>query len=113
MAVRYGRSAKPEDWVFMLTNDRTAGVRRVIGRYRRRWGIEVAFRTCKQILGMTTYRHLTASAAERHVALVGLLFNYLSSLSRQVGLKIGQLKRIVSKAARTEHSAEQVVMAMA
>lgn len=104
VAVRYGRSAKPDDWVFLLTNDRTAGVRRVIGRYRRRWGIEVAFRTCKQLLGMTTYRHLTASAAERHVALVGLVFNYLSAVSQQVGLTIGQLKRIVSRAARTELS---------
>ena len=104
VAVRYGRSAKPEDWVYMLTNDRTAGVRRVIGRYRRRWGIEVAFRTCKQALGMTTYRHLTAVAAERHVALVGLVFNYLSTLRKQTCLTVGQLKRIVVNARRTELS---------
>jgi hypothetical protein len=102
VAVRYGRSAKPDEWVFMLTNDRTAGVRRVTGRYRRRWGIEVAFRTCKQTLGMGTYRHLTAIAAERHVALVGFAFNYLSAISHQTGLTVGQLKRIVVKARRTE-----------
>jgi hypothetical protein len=104
VAVRYGRAARPADWVYMLTNDRTAGVRQIIGRYRRRWGIEVAFRTCKQTLGMTTYRHLTAIAAERHVALVGLVFNYLSALRQSTSLTVGQLKRIVAKAARTELS---------
>ena len=84
----------------MLTNDRTAGVRRVITRYRRRWGIEVAFRTSKQVLGMNVYRHLTAIGAERHVALVGALFNYLSGWQQRTGLTIGQLKRIVANAAR-------------
>lgn len=101
VAVRYGRSAKPDDWVFMLTNDRAAGVRKVIGRYRRRWGIEVAFRTCKQVLGMNVYRHLTAIGAERHVALVGFLFNYLSGWQHRTGLTIGQLKRLVAKPRRT------------
>lgn len=101
VAVRYGRSAKADDWVYMLTNDRTAGVRKVIGRYRRRWGIEVVFRTCKQVLGMNVYRHLTAIGAERHVALVGTLFNYLSGWQQRTGLTIGQLKRSVAKAART------------
>ena len=85
----------PEEEVYLLTNDRQATVRQVINRYRRRWKIEVAFRACKQSLGFSGYRHLTAIGAERHVALVGLLYNYLSGQARASGLTLGGLKRIV------------------
>lgn len=103
VVVRRGRTEKNEsEWFYMLTNDRTAGVRRVMARYRRRWGIEVAFRTCKQVLGLDVYRHLTAIGAERHVALVGFLFNYLATWQARSGLTIGRLKRCVANTERTE-----------
>ena len=102
VALRHKRHGRVER--FLITNDRTAGIRTIIARYRRRWAIEVAFRFAKQKLGFAIYRYLTAKAAERHVTLVGLTLNFLTSLVYEKGLSSGRLKRQVENDTRTDVS---------
>lgn len=99
VALKHHRHGKADR--FLLTNDRHAGIRTVFARYGRRWGIEVLFRFTKQKLGLSTYRHLSAIAAERHVALVGLVWNFLNELSLATEIPIGKLKRLAEKPTRT------------
>lgn len=100
VALRHQRHGRVER--FLITNDREAGIRTIIARYRRRWAIEVAFRFAKQKLGFSTYRYLTAKAAERHLALVGLAWNFLMALAAQTQIPPGRLKRWVENDTRTD-----------
>lgn len=89
---------------FLLTNDLDAGNRTILARYGRRWTIETVYRFTKQRLGFSTYRHLTAVAAERHVALVSVVFNFLAQHAQATGVPLGRLKALAENPARTEGS---------
>lgn len=94
VAVKWERTAPAKGYCFYITSDRQATVRQVIGRYRRRWGIEVCFRDCQQGLGLGTYRFTDYERIVSHVLLVAMAYNCLQWLGRTADLPVGQLKRL-------------------
>lgn len=89
---------------FLLTNDLGAGNRTVLARYGRRWTIETVYRFTKQRLGFSTYRHHSADAAERHVALVSIVYNFLAQRAQATGVPLGRLKALAENPVRTDGS---------
>lgn len=60
---------------YLLTNDLSLTVVQIVTWYRRRWSVEVLFRDCKQLLGLSTYQGQTVDAHLRHIACV--FFSYV------------------------------------
>lgn len=100
VAVRRARQERAA--YFLLSNDVEAGIQALWRRYGLRWQIESAFRFGKQKLGLSTYRHLSAEAAERHLSLVGVVFNFLQVLSQEWKIRTAKLRSLASKPIWTE-----------
>ena len=99
LAFKHERCGKVDR--YLITNDLGAGNQTILARYGRRWTIETVYRFTKQRLGFSTYRFLTAIAAERHVALVSVAFNLLAKLANATGVPIGRLKTLAETSTRT------------
>lgn len=100
LAFKHERHGKVDR--FLLTNDLQAGNRTILARYGKRWAIETVYRFTKQRLGFSTYRHHSADAAERHVALVSIVYNFLAQLAKAIGIPIGRLKVLAENPTRTD-----------
>jgi hypothetical protein len=92
VVVRPQRSCADKDIFFLLSTDLSLTTRQIIIAYRKRWRIEVAFRDCKQHLGLKAHQGWKQSSL-RHVAMVFLTYNFLAEEKEIWGGTLGGRKR--------------------
>ena len=59
-----------KDWIALISTDMNLSEEEIIRLYRRRWDIEVFFKTCKSYLHLRSYHGLSYDALTAHVAFV-------------------------------------------
>jgi hypothetical protein len=77
---------------YLVTNDRTADLSRLVLRKRSRWRIETVFRETKQVAGLGACQSWVDQALVRHVALVFVTFVVLQLLRRDPQETVGAVK---------------------
>jgi hypothetical protein len=77
---------------YLVTNDRTADLTRLVLRKRSRWRIETIFRDTKQSAGLAACQGWVDQVLVRHVALVFLTFVVLQVLRRDPQETVGAVK---------------------
>lgn len=86
---------------YLLTNDPTLTVVEIVKWYRRRWGIEVLFRDCKQNLGLNACQAQSVRAHNHHIACVFFSYVLMEKMKNHIPspqteaktLTIGQVKK--------------------
>lgn len=59
-----------KDWIALISTDVNLSEEEIIRLYRRRWDIEVFFKTCKRYLHLRSYHGLSYDVLTAHVAFV-------------------------------------------
>jgi DDE superfamily endonuclease len=77
---------------YLVTNDLTTDLTRLVQRKRSRWRIETIFRDTKQLAGLAACQCWVDQALVRHVALVFLTFVVLQLLRRDPQETVGAVK---------------------
>lgn len=77
---------------YLVTNDLTCDLARLVRRKRSRWRIETIFRDTKQLAGLAACQCWVDQALVRHVALVFLAFVVLQVLRRAPQETVGAVK---------------------
>ena len=80
------------NYEYLVTNDLTCDLARLVRRKRSRWRIETIFRDTKQLAGLATCQCWVDQALVRHVALVLLAFVVLQVLRRAPQETVGAVK---------------------
>lgn len=81
--IKDDRSQEAGRTKYLLTDDLSLSTREVVEGYRRRWPIEVFFRDCKQLLGMTACEARTPEAIISHFVLVCVAYTLLQLFKPQ------------------------------
>lgn len=71
-----------KDWIALISTDVNLSEEEIIRLYRRRWDIEVFFKTCKSYLHLRSYHGLSYDALTAHVAFVFTRYMLLSVAKR-------------------------------
>lgn len=71
-----------KDWIALISTDMNLSEEEIIRLYRRRWDIEVFFKTCKSYLHLRSYHGLSYDALTAHVAFVFTRYMLLSVAKR-------------------------------
>jgi hypothetical protein len=90
--IRPKYSSSVEDYIYVVSTDKTLTTRGIINGMRTRWKIEVVFRDCSQNLGLKDCQ-VYKDGSETHVGMVFLTYNFLSSIKEKEGGTIGKIKR--------------------
>ncbi len=77
---------------YLVTNDLTCDLARLVRRKRSRWRIETIFRDTKQLAGLAACQCWVDQALVRHIALVFLAFVVLQVLRRAPQATVGAVK---------------------
>ncbi|MBI3968667.1 MAG: transposase [Chloroflexi bacterium] len=77
---------------YLVTNEPTCDLTRLVTRKRSRWRIETLFRDTKQLAGLAACQCWVDQALVRHVALVLLAFVALQGLRRAPQETVGAVK---------------------
>ncbi|MGH9845009.1 MAG: transposase [Blastocatellia bacterium] len=79
VVIKNDRSQEAGRTKYLLTDDLSLTTRGVVEWYRRRWPIEVFFRDCKQLLGMTACEARAPEAIISHFVLVCVAYTPIST----------------------------------
>lgn len=80
------------NWEYLVTNDGSADLTRVVERKRKRWPIETVFRDSKQFAGLEACQCWADVAMVRHVAIVLVTFVVLQLLRQLPTEAVGAVK---------------------